>query len=359
MPCIMNQYPAVQTFSLSPDLSPTGLQATLQRLLVSGQVMDSRLSAYCNQLQERFALFCSTCPVPQWSKGLVITPEIRCQTELYLPIAALRTAFSYLLLRSCKYQPFFPAVPIFTALSWVDALERIDSHIFSFNPARIITAVAEDQALRAHLLTALFIPKRYGTGFNRYPLQQKFLHAWLSGRNTPEIALLDAACGSGAGVYELVEMVTEAGFYPEATIVHGCTVEPLELVAAAHGWFPDDRAHEQAVKRVITRVLQHRSPGTIKFFREDICTPAENYQQYDVVICNGLLGGPLLHEQTALDTAIKGLVRRLKKGGILLAADRFHAGWRRVTPLDQLKLFFVQHGIRLFEMPEGIGGIKI
>lgn len=355
----MNQYPAAHSFSLSPDLSLSGLQATLQRLLVSGPIMDSRLSAYSNHLQERFDLFCSTCPAPQWDNCLVITPEIRCQTELYLPIAELRKAFSYLLLRSCKYQPFFPAVPIFTALSWIDALERLDSHIFSFNPARIITAVAEEEALRTHLLTALFIPKRYGTGFNRYPLQQKFLDTWLSGRNTPEIALLDAACGSGEGVYELVEMVADAGFSPKATIVHGCTVEPLELTAAAHGWFPHDTVHEQAVKRVITRVVQRGLHGTIQFFREDICTPAENSQQYDVVICNGLLGGPLLHEYIALETAIDGLVRRLKKGGILLAANRFHAGWHRITPPDQLKLFFVQHGIRLIEMPEGIGGIRI
>jgi hypothetical protein len=84
----------------------------------------------------------------------------------------------------------------------------------------------------------------------------------------------------------------------------------------------------------------------------------DNAVRYDVVVCNGLLGGPLLHEQSALDAAVGWLALRLKKGGILLAADRFHAGWRRVIPLAELKSLFVRHGIRCLELPEGVGGIR-
>jgi SAM-dependent methyltransferase len=358
MPYIMNQYLNAQTFSLTPDSSQSALAATLNSLLVQGNIMDSRLKAYVSRFQEYFNLFCTTCPVPQWHGGLILTPEIRCQTERYLPLAEIQSAFSYLLLRSLNYSPFLPAIPLFSALSWVDALERIHAPGFSFNPARILAEVAADQILRTKFLAALFIPKRYGGGFNRYPLQKKFLEEWLSGRTTREIAVLDAACGSGEGVYELAELIAEAGISPDDTVVHGCTVEPLELAAAAHGWFPHDTERELSVNIMIAGVFQRGWTGGIEFFREDICRQPDNSNLYDVVVCNGLLGGPLLYENNSLDAVIKGLAQRLKKGGILLAADRFHAGWRRVIPLNELKLLFVRHGVRLISSPEGISGIR-
>jgi len=354
----MNQYHDLQVFRFSPDSSATALEATLTRLLVPGNIMDNRLNSYCRCLQERFALFCSTCPSPQWNKGLRITPEIRCQTEIYLPIKEIQSAFSYLLQRSCRYSPFSPAVPIFSALSWVDALERINQPLISFNPARIIVDVSADQELRTKFLASLFIPKRYGGGFDRYPIQKIFLKEWFSGSRKRGISVLDAACGSGEGVYELADMAAAVGFHPDSTVVHGCTIEPLELNAAAHGWFPEDSERELSVKRMIEASSKRGSPEAILFFRDDICRPVEDSGLYDVVICNGLLGGPLLHEHARLEGAVKGLVRRVKKGGLLLAADRFHGGWRRVIPPDGLKLLFVKHGIRLVDLPEGVGGIR-
>jgi len=358
MPCIMNQYLNTQTFSLTPDSSPSALESTLARLLVAGNIMDSRLYAYCNRLQDRFNQFCTTCPVPQWQHGLILNPEIRRQTEVYLPLAEIQSAFRYLLLRSFHYRPFLPAIPLFSAVSWVDALEQIHSPRFSLNPAPILAEIAADQPLRAKFLASFFMPKRYGGGYDRYPLQKKFLQEWLSARSKGEISLLDAACGSGEGVYELAAMVAGAGFNPGSTIVHGCTVEPLELAAAAHGWFPQDSERELSATRMIKEVVERGGSGGIEFFRDDICCLADSPLQYDVVVCNGLLGGPLLHEHNALETAVKGLAQRVKKGGIILTADRFHAGWRRIIPLVELNLLFAKHGISLIDPPEGISGIK-
>jgi len=358
MPRIMNQHLDTQIFSLIPDSSPAALQATLASLLVPGSIRDSLLNAYCNRLQDRFNLFCTTCPVPQWQNSLIITPEIRCQTEVYLPIAEIQSAFRYLLRRACRYSPFLPAVPIFSTLSWADALERVQLQGFSFNPARIVAEAADYQAVRTKLLAALFVPRRYGGGFDRYPLQKRFLETWLSGRSKRGIDVLDAACGSGEGVYELAILAAAAGFHPESTVVHGCTVEPLELAAAAHGWFPHDSARELSVQRMIAAAIKRGGAGGIKFFREDVCRTPENSTVYDVVVCNGLLGGPLLHENHALEAAVTGLAKRVKKGGILLAADRFHAGWRRVIPLSDLKLLFVKHGLRCIDLAEGLGGIR-
>jgi len=354
----MNQYLDAQIFQINPDPGPTALESTLTSLLVPGSIWDLRLEVYCKRLQERFRCYSSTCPVSPWHKGLVLTREIRCQTEIYLPLMEIQAAFRYLLLRSCRYNPFLPAVPIFTALSWADALERMSLPVNSVNPVRIIAEVAVDQVLRREFLAALFVPRRYGGVQDRYPLQKKYLEEWLSVRDKREVALLDAACGSGEGVYELAAMVAAAGFHPDATVVHGCTVEPLELAAAAHGWFPQDSERELSARRVIEAVLERGESGSISFFREDICRPAESLIQYDVVVCNGLLGGPLLCEKKALEAAVKGLVRRVKKGGILLAADRFHSGWRRVIPLTELKCIFEKQGILLLDLPEGVGGIR-
>lgn len=356
---IMNQYPDARIFPLSPDSSPAACAATLSTLLVHGNITDSRLAAYCKKLQARFDLFCSTCPASQWDHGLILTPEIRCQTEIYLPLAEIQSAFRYLLLRSCRYKPFLAAVPLFSAPSWIDALEQIDAPGFSLNPGVTLARMANDEALRVEVLAALFVPRRYGCGFDRYPLQKKTLYTLLSGKGRNELAILDAACGSGDGVYELAVIAAEAGFNPGTTAVHGCTVEPLELVAAAHGWFPHDSARERAFKGMIAGASRQEWGGSIEFFREDICLPLENSGFYDVVICNGLLGGPLMHEISALETAVKGLVQRLKKEGILLAADRFHNGWRKKVPLTELKRIFEKHGLRLFDLPEGIGGIRI
>jgi chemotaxis methyl-accepting protein methylase len=359
MPAIMNQYPDAQPFSLSPDSSPAALVATLATLLIPGDITDSRLEAYCRRLQERFDLFMSTCPAPEWSSGLILTPEIRCQSEIYLPLTEIQAAFRYLLRRSCRYRPFLPAVPLFSSLTLFDALEQLNTPVFTGNPARTLARIASDQTLRTELLAALFVPKRYGGGFDRYPRQKRFLLEWLSLQTKDHLTVLDAACGSGEGVYELAGLAAEAGFQPAATTLHGCTVEPLELAAAAHGWFPHDAARERAIKEMITASSRQQWAGSIQFFREDICTPRDSSGRYDVVICNGLLGGPLLYERNTLETAVKGLVKRLKKKGIFLAADRFHGGWRRKIPLNELGLLCTQHGLRLLDLPEGIGGIRI
>lgn len=359
MPAIMNQYPDAQTFSVSPDSRPAALAATLATLLVPGDITDSRLEAYCRRLQERFDLFATRCPAPEWSRGVIITPEIRRQSEIYLPLREIQSAFRYLLHRSCQYKPFLAAIPLFSAATWFDVLEQLDDPVFKFNPARTLARIAADQTLRTESLAALFVPKRYGGSSDRYPRQKKFLLEWLSLRAKDQLAVLDAACGSGAGVYELAEIAAAAGFQPATTTVHGCTVEPLELAVAAHGWFPHDSAREQSSKRVIEEASRQKWAGSIKFFREDICTPLDSAGRYDVVICNGLLGGPLLHERNALETAVQGLIRKVKKGGILLAADRFHGGWRRKIPLNELGLLCTQHGLRLLDLPEGIGGIRI
>src|SRR6185369_826384 len=130
-----NQYPDSETISLKPDLNPAALEATVSTFLVPGNVMDKMLERYCCRLQERFRGYCSTCPVSEWSHGLILTPEIRSQTEIYLPIGEIRSAFRYLLYRSTRYKPYLPAFSLFSAFSWPDALGGFNDPPGSSNPA--------------------------------------------------------------------------------------------------------------------------------------------------------------------------------------------------------------------------------
>jgi predicted O-methyltransferase YrrM len=97
----------------------------------------------------------------------------------------------------------------------------------------------------------------------------------------------------------------------------------------------------------------------IHFFREDLTIPTDSPEKYDLILCNGLLGGPLLHEPGKIEQVMSGLVRRLKPGGLILAADRFHEGWRKLNPNGAREAQLARCGVRILECGEGIGGERI
>lgn len=352
MPSIMNQQFDIRKFSLSPDCREHALEKTLARLLVPGNIMDDRLKSFCRRLQERFDIFRSTCPCHEWRKGLVINTETRRQTEIYLPLAEIQAAFRYLISCSCRYRPFYPAAPLFSSLSWIDALERMLPFPFEINPAAVILRAAQDEQFRRELLYSLFVPQRYGGSHDRYPWQKGFLREWLLRRKGEKCLILDAGCGTGEGVYELAEMAAESGIDAE---LKGCTIEPLELAAAAHGWFPGDNERGVGAENIINKL---KGGNCIRFFRDDVCSLSDRGDRYDAVICNGLLGGPLLHKKDELESAISRLGRVIKKEGIILADDRFHDGWHKIIPRQMLERLLEGCGFRVITLPEGVGAIR-
>ncbi len=358
----MNQYPDSETFSLKPDLRPVALEATVSRILVPGNIMDRILERYCTRLQERFRGYCSTCPAPEWGRGLILTPEIRSQTEMYLPISEIQSAFSYLIRRSTRYEPFLPAFMLFSALSWPDALGNFNDPPDSSNPADFIRRLAEDGDLRRIFIASALVPCRYGGEFGRYPLQTGFLKEWLGNRRQlglAEVKILDAACGSGEQCYELAELLLEAGWKQERCMVVGETVEPLELAAAAHGWFPHDRAREIRFQRRVDSILAKGGGSMISFVRRDIRTRLETGRRFDVVLCNGLIGGPLLNDKRLVREALRYLAERVEEGGIFLAADRFHAGWRKSVPVGMIKAELESAGFTTVDAGEGVAAVRL
>ena len=133
----------------------------------------------------------------------------------------------------------------------------------------------------------------------------------------------------------------------------------MELFAAAHGWFPHDPVRQVAFRRRINRLFIDSNAERITFFRQDL-TENGHYEEegYDIILCNGLLGGPLLNSPETLERTVGRLCASLRPGGIFLAADRFHGGWKRLVPEDVLRGTVARCGLYVRALDEGMAGIR-
>jgi SAM-dependent methyltransferase len=219
-----------------------------------------------------------------------------------------------------------------------------------------------DDRLRRCFIFSNFMPLRYGGGFGRYPGQREFLRKWLAANRTRlagETRCLDVACGSGEGTYDLALLLLRSGFSADSIHVRGVSVEPLELFSAAHAYFPHNLEREAAYRRHVRPLFKCVAAGNIGFTLEDISMPyPEEEKGYDIILCNGLLGGPFLHDPVDLADTIWRLCERLRAGGILLAADRFHGGWKKLMTDEALRKLFGACGLMIQAVAEGVAGVK-
>jgi hypothetical protein len=120
------------------------------------------------------------------------------------------------------------------------------------------------------------------------------------------------------------------------------------------------------LKNTTATLMENGYIRRIVFSCWDILSPAAppaftgdgGQRRFDVILCNGLLGGPILHEQESLERAIGNLAELLAPDGILLAADSFHGGWKQKCPQSELRALFEKKQLKTFEAGEGIGGLK-
>ena len=320
------------SFTPTPDREEARLR--LERLLVPGSLLDPYLAGRIDRLARAFASFVSSYPLPLWAPGLVTDNEMRGLSEALFPMDGVRPLFDLLLRRGCRFEPFLTGSYLHSSATWLDLLQRLQPPIPSANPATLLLELARDHEARTRFLFSLMLPHHFGGGFDRYPQQSLWLSSWLRermGRFPGGIRVLDSACGSGEGTYQVAGLVAAAGPGGRGSEVHGSTLEQIELFAAAHMFFPHD--------------LDRVGSAPVR-------------EPYHLVLCNGLLGGPLMHDPGQLACAFAGLAARLAPGGVLVAADRFHAGWRLRVPVGTLTALMRQHGLTPLEVPEGIAGVK-
>jgi len=345
--------------SYTPTLDPGKALQRLERLLVPGPLRTPGLARRIDRLAAEFRSYADSYTLPLWAPGLVLTGEMRGITQALFPLSRVRSAFELLLNSGCRFQPVLSGSYLYSSASWLDFLHRFRPGLCHADPAAALRELAGDPEKRMRFLFALMLPHHFGGTFDRYPEQSRWIAAWLkesAGRLGGRIRALDSACGSGEGCYGLAELVRGAGFRGKGSAVHGSTLEPIELFAAAHAFFPHDPVRAKEFRERVAPLLAKREAVEMEFYLDEVGRVG-GAGGYHLILCNGLLGGPLLHEPQELSRAIGALAARLVPGGVLLAADRFHAGWRLQVPAAQLRALLRAHGLQPLELPEGEGGI--
>jgi len=346
--------------SFTPTLDRQETRRRLDQLLVADPLRDPALTRRIERLSRAFQSFAASYSLPLWAPGLIVDHEMRGLSEALFPLAQVSAVFELVLRRGCRFPPLFAGSYLRSSACWFDLLQRMGPPLSSADPATALRELAEDADKRAAFLFALMLPQHFGGAFDRYPQQSQWVKGWLkdnASRLGGRVRALDSACGSGEGTYGLVELVLEAGLALPGSAVHGSTIEPCELFAGAHAFFPHDPQREESYRARVAPLLEEAQGVSLEFYLDEVGS-ANGREGYDLILCNGLLGGPLLHEPGGLSAAIGALARRLAPGGVLLAADRFHAGWRLKVPARALRALLREHGLTPLEVPEGVAGAK-
>lgn len=344
-------------YSLPSSLDNADASKNLETL-INVDITAHRFAGAIDMLQRRFNVYASSSPEPFIAQGVLVTPEMRIQSELYLPIAEITSAFNLLYRSSLSYHPILSSTHFNKALSWADAFVNLPpSFQISVNPSLLLKRLLANRDLLIKFLFISFLPDRFYSGFCRYPKQQMFIRKWLDLRQNKPLHFLDAACGTGEEVYGLAILLKDRGFKAREMQLSGWTIEPLEVWAAAHCRFPHDQRREIRFREEVSKLFLRGDCSHIRFCCVDVRreAPAE---RFELILCNGLLGGPIIHRSEDVVRIVANLASLLEPGGVLLAADNFHGGWKQHCPQSELQAVFDGLGLEPVDAGEGIGGLK-
>lgn len=356
-----------------PSLQETGETCPGLDALLAAKLAAKTFRSSINNLNRRFDIYASTSPEPLIAAGLIVTTEIRIQSELYLPIADITSVFYRLYAAALTYPPVFSSTPFHHSMSWADTFVELPPSLqFSANPALLLEKLLTEREMLREFLFWSFLPRRFYGPLGRYPGQRNFVGEWLKTFGKRPLHCLDAACGTGEETYALALLLLEHGFAPEEICIKGWTLEPLEVWVAAHLRFPHDMRREALLRDAASALFQRGYGRSISFCCRDIltipsamgslpeyCGSADiEKNRFDLILCNGLLGGPIIHDKNAVELAVGNLTKLLAPGGILLAADHFHGGWKQKCPQGELRAFLENNGLLYVETGEGVGGLK-
>ncbi|MFA5206138.1 MAG: methyltransferase domain-containing protein [Lentisphaeria bacterium] len=270
------------------------------------------LAAFNSRWEEHFARFRRTTGAPWWAPGLILTPELRRQHELALPQDRYRRDLAAVAARLLPGRAWLPRL-----LCDPDAVLSLPD-LWSRLPPRLAGLSRLDEAACGALLCALADPPRFGTDTGRYPEQLAEAAAWLRDRPATAWRALDLGCGTGHGTWELAAAAAGHG---TGTVV-GATREPLEAWMAASRRLPHDSGRE------------HRFPapppaaaGRVHFVAADALAPPFRPHRFDLILVNGLAGGPHLCAPDAMGRLLGALARLAAPGGRIACACRFHDGY--------------------------------
>ena len=322
-------------------------------------VEGDRFRSHLRRLNLLFDLYVRTSPEPIPAPGLLITREIRCQCEHYLPIADISRLFNHLFLAALRYPPLLDSTPFHRSMSWADTFATLPQRFqFSSNPARLLETLLDDHNMLTDFLFSSFLPHRFYGRIGRYPDQWHHITGWLAARSPAKLRVLDAACGTGEETHHLALLLADHGIDPHSITVSGWTIEPLEVWSASHARIPHDPQRDRLYQQLAARLKAGELNGCLHFSGVDLTRPLTGEAaRFDLIICNGLVGGPIIHGEHQLELLITNLAQLLAPGGLLLMADHFHGGWKKKCPQDRLRALLELHGLHSFIAGEGVGAL--
>lgn len=343
--------------SYVPDFSEDVCSRDLAGLLRGGRLACRDLERRVERLRGRYRAFVRFCPVPAWAPGLAVSAEMANIIDGWLPGREIAAAFRRLLKEAFIPSPRLEIAPFSRTFLWAQTLPDLEPFATSADPAALLSRLMDDEKMRRDFIFSLFLPPHYGCSFGRYPEQPPVIRGWLAdlpGRG--RLRCLDAACGTGEGTYELAALLLAEGLAPDSFLIHGMTLDPVEVFAAAHGYFPHDPRRQELFRQAAEPAVSAGAAASMGFFAADV---SERWagEEYDLILCNGLLGGPFSSGER-LDRTVAVLAEKLGPGGLLLAENRFHEGWRRREPNERLAGLFRRHGLVCHAAGKGIACIR-
>lgn len=345
--------------SFVPSLDPVVATDNLSRIL-SPRMRPELFHDDIHRLRGMFDAFARACPPPWPAPGLALNSEIHYRSELWLPLSLIGQVFRRFYRSALSHEPILSSTPFSTAASWAGIVSLFPPQAdWPVNPALLLERLLSDGELRTEFLCWSFMPRRfYGSGSDRYPDQSACIRRWLAQRQERGGALrcLDAACGDGAASYGLALLLGKLGWRPERFCVEGWTLEPLEVWSAAHARFPHDPARERRFRAAVASLFAGGGRPNMRFRARDLEVSQAREGGFDLVVCNGLLGGPLVNQPSRIAAIVRNLALLLRPRGLLLAADHFHGGWKKSIPDEAIGELFRSWGLEVFSVGEGIGG---
>ncbi len=277
-----------------------------------------------------------------------------------MPISEIRQMFYRLYNNSLSYFPIFSSTPFYKALSWADCYTRFPEWLqITPNPALLIKHLLNDERLLVRFIFYSFLPKRFnGAGFGRYPEQLLQIQSWLSRRRNIPLRLLDAACGTGEGTWELLELSAKTGLKPEQVTTEGWTLDPLEAWVAEKQVLPHELERGKNYKCRVSHLVEQGWGNRISFRAFNLLSERYDTTQFDLILCNGLLGGPIINQPEELLRVVRNLAAILTPDGLLLIADHFHSGWGKKDCRPAVERFLNEFGLDTDPAGEGIAAFR-
>jgi len=250
---------------------------------------------------------------PWWAPGLILNDEIRGNYERYLPISEYLQDLRDLLLPFLSAQTWLPRV-------LYDGEIQSLPDLWKLLPEHLAGKIIWDNKDLLPLGCALASPSKNGTSLGRYPEQIEYLSSNFIPSQSGNLLALDMGCSTGQGTYELATTLEQ---HIEKWFVLGITNEPLEAWMAATRNFPHQIPDTTSETRTVSSLIKR----SVSFISADIMNFAVS-TPVDLILCNGLIGGPNLRNEKDYPKLWNVLSSQLKKGGMLLIGNRFHEGYK-------------------------------